>query len=522
MTKTKTKPPPKETSPPPAPAPKQDEDSFSDHPSLAMDESDASVTPEEEIQLEATPNYEVMELFGSLRKTAVSWAPAYRILILLSICTIAILSRVFSVIRYESIIHEFDPWFNFRATKILVDKGWWDFKYWVDSESWFPLGRYSGHTLFPGLMMTAAAAHKVLHWMLIPIDIRNVCVFLAPVFAAGTAMVSYLLAMEVTKRYEASMFCALFMALIPSYISRSVAGSYDNEAVAIFAVVLCFWTYVKAVNTGTMLDALISAIALYYMILSWGGYVFVLGIVAIFVLVVLIMGKFNIKVYVSYSIFYIVGSLFALCHPFVGIWQVWSSSEHLPTHVVFIIMQFHYFSLFIKDHLSAEKFKFLQKNFIRVIAIVGAASFIYLIVMGHTTWGHRILTLINPVYAKKHNPLVASISEHQSTSWGSFFFDFHFSLIFAPPGLYFLFAKRNSITHSKLFMAIYFTLSIYFSAIMIRLLLVSAPAAAIVAGCGVSYIVRVLVKGFKANLTKDPTQKGKSIPLEMILMCLTL
>jgi len=47
------------------------------------------------------------------------------------------------------------------------------------------------------------------------------------------------------------------------------------------------------------------------MILCWGGYVFVLGIVAIFVLVVIVMGKFNIKVYVAYTIFYIIGSLFA-------------------------------------------------------------------------------------------------------------------------------------------------------------------------------------------------------------------
>lgn len=27
--------------------------------------------------------------------------------------------RVFSVIKYESVIHEFDPWFNFRSTKYM-------------------------------------------------------------------------------------------------------------------------------------------------------------------------------------------------------------------------------------------------------------------------------------------------------------------------------------------------------------------------------------------------------------------
>ena len=34
---------------------------------------------------------------------------------------------------------------------------------------------------------------------------------------------------------------------VPSYISRSVAGSYDNEAVAIFALIFTFYLYIKVV-----------------------------------------------------------------------------------------------------------------------------------------------------------------------------------------------------------------------------------------------------------------------------------
>jgi dolichyl-diphosphooligosaccharide---protein glycosyltransferase len=58
------------------------------------------------------------------------WKPAIRITILLLICSVASLVRIFSVIRYESIIHEFDPWFNYRATKYLVNtdfKEFWNF-----------------------------------------------------------------------------------------------------------------------------------------------------------------------------------------------------------------------------------------------------------------------------------------------------------------------------------------------------------------------------------------------------------
>ena len=61
------------------------------------------------------------------------WKPAIRITILLLICSVASLVRVFSVIRYESIIHEFDPWFNYRTTKYLVNSDFREFWNFFDS-----------------------------------------------------------------------------------------------------------------------------------------------------------------------------------------------------------------------------------------------------------------------------------------------------------------------------------------------------------------------------------------------------
>jgi Oligosaccharyl transferase STT3 subunit len=68
------------------------------------------------------------------------WKPAIRITILLLICSVAI-------------IHEFDPWFNFRATKFLVNNNFKEFWNFFDSESWYPLGRNVGATVYPGLMV---------------------------------------------------------------------------------------------------------------------------------------------------------------------------------------------------------------------------------------------------------------------------------------------------------------------------------------------------------------------------------
>lgn len=57
--------------------------------------------------------------------------------------------RLFSVIKYESLIHEFDPWFNYRVTQYLTEEGFyktWDF---FDSFTWYPLGRVVGGTMYP-------------------------------------------------------------------------------------------------------------------------------------------------------------------------------------------------------------------------------------------------------------------------------------------------------------------------------------------------------------------------------------
>ncbi len=86
-------------------------------------------------------------------------------------------------------------------------------------------------------MVTSSGIYWFLQAISFPVEIRNVCVFLAPVFSAFTAWTAHLLTQEATGRSESGLFAALFMAVVPSYISRSAAGSYDNEAVAIFALV---------------------------------------------------------------------------------------------------------------------------------------------------------------------------------------------------------------------------------------------------------------------------------------------
>jgi len=112
-------------------------------------------------------------------------------IMLLLICVLSFAVRIFSVIKFESVIHEFDPWFNFRSTRYMDANGVYDFWNWYDSESWHPLGRVVGGTVYPGIMFTACFIKWTATFLGFPIDIRNVCVFLAPVFSGFQSISMY-------------------------------------------------------------------------------------------------------------------------------------------------------------------------------------------------------------------------------------------------------------------------------------------------------------------------------------------
>lgn len=68
----------------------------------------------------------------------------------------------------------------------LVSEGFHEFWNWFDSDSWYPLGRVVGGTVYPGIMITAATVYKVLTKMTAWVQLRDVCVLTGPFFAGNT------------------------------------------------------------------------------------------------------------------------------------------------------------------------------------------------------------------------------------------------------------------------------------------------------------------------------------------------
>ena len=90
---------------------------------------------------------------------------------------------------------------------------------------------------------------------------------LSPSCSGFTSIAAFLLTREVWNS-RAGLLAACFIAIVPGYISRSVAGSYDNEGIAIFALLFTYFLWLKSVKTGSVFWATATALSYFYMV--WG------------------------------------------------------------------------------------------------------------------------------------------------------------------------------------------------------------------------------------------------------------
>lgn len=336
-----------------------------------------------------------------------------------------------------------------------------------------------------------------------PVDIRNICVLLAPGFSGLTAFASYLITSEMTTSPSAGLLAAAFMGITPGYISRSVAGSYDNEAIAIFLLVFTFFLWIKSVKNGSAMWGALTALFYGYMVSAWGGYVFITNLLPLHTFVLICMGRYSPRLYVSYSTWFALGTLASMQVPFVGFLPIRSSdhmsalgkcgssiedcSQLLTCAGVFGLIQLVAFVEFIRQQVPNKQFQTLLRGLIFVVFVVSMGFLVLLTVSGVIApWSGRFYSLWDTGYAKIHIPIIASVSEHQPTAWPAFFFDLNLMIWLFPAGVYMCFQQLKD---EHVFVVIYAVLASYFAGVMVRLMLTLTPVVCIAAALAISSVL---------------------------------
>lgn len=124
-------------------------------------------------------------------------------------------------------------------------------------------------------------------------------------------------------------------------------------------------------------------------------------------------------------------------------------------------------------------------------------------------WSGRFYSLWDTGYAKIHIPIIASVSEHQPTTWFSFFFDLHILVCTFPVGLWYTIKRIND---ERVFVILYAISAVYFAGVMVRLMLTLTPVVCILSGVAFSGLLDVFLK--EENVPAKTDEDTQEPPLE--------
>jgi dolichyl-diphosphooligosaccharide--protein glycosyltransferase len=105
----------------------------------------------------------------------------------------------------------------------------------------------------------------------------------------------------------------------------------------------------------------------------------------------------------------------------------------------------------------------------------------------------KFLSVLNP-FQRVEMPLVESVQEHRPATWGAFYYQFGALVFLAPLG--FIFALRKP-TDKNILVMIYSLTALYFSASMIRLTIILAPALCILGAYALVNIIDQFIEIMK-------------------------
>jgi len=326
-----------------------------------------------------------------------------------------------------------------------------------------------------------------------PMSVNDICVTMPAWFGSLSSIFGGLLAYEASRSVNAGIMGVGIMAVIPANLMRSVAGEFDNEAVAVTAILSTFWLWVRSVrNPSSWPWAILAAASYTFMVSAWGGYIFVINAIGVHALVLVGLGRFNFGVHKAYTLLYLLGTAGAVQIPVVG-WTPLRSLEQIGPLGVFLGYQV----LALCDYqrkkqlMSTKQFvMFRIKTFVAlIVAIVGVSML--LAPMGYFgPLSSRIRGLFVK-HTKTGNPLVDSVAEHQPADPEMYTAYLNLPLGYVLPGTLVCLYLRNNAAY---FLAVYGAIAVHFSLKMSRLVLICGPIVSIVCAIWAGFLLDLLVE----------------------------
>lgn len=383
-------------------------------------------------------------------------------------------------------LSEFDPYFHYDVTEYIVKNGIPSWFGWHTDRAWYPGGRDIWSTSFPGLPFSSAIMYFFFSGIGLQTTVYNVCIAFPVIMAALTCIAIYFFGKEMGDE-KTGLLAALFLALNPAHIGRTSLGFFDTENVGVFGILLVFIFYLRSLEPDrkwvvSLAYSVLAGLSLGYVFASWGASRYPLSLLALFTFVLLIFKRYSQRLLISYGTLIGTSFLIAVLVPKLGLHLV-REFESVATVGVLLL-------LLMQEIVTRLKTRNLQIIFTILFLLAAASSTLALWRLNIISLPvEKFMSVINP-FQRIEIPLVESVQEHRPATWSAFYYQFGLLVFLAPLGIFFAFQR---LTTKSLFLITYMITALYFSASMIRLTIIMAPALSILGSIALVEVLKPFV-----------------------------
>ena len=433
---------------------------------------------------------------GFLSNIRLTRTAAIEIAALVTILAVAIILRIMPL-RWGEYFNEYDPFFWYRITEYIAQNGYASYFTWHDTLSWYPQGRDIALSSYPGNPFSALFLYQLLNTIQIKVSVFSVAMYFPVFMAIIVCILSYFFGKDFGGR-AVGIFTALFMAISPTYLSRTVAGFFDTENIGIFGIIATPFFFLRSIRKeNSMLKSVVYALAgglsMGYAFASWGAARYISSMLLLYVGVLLATGKIERRHIISYSITTLLGFLIALPVPRLGIDYIMNIENLAAIGAIGLLVLYEA----VKTRLPERNARMVTVG----LVVLGVAAMIVLPVFG----------IGNPItgkFAKVLNPfqettlLYTSVGENKVSSWDVFFTDFGITIMLATLGAYIILKEGGE---DRNYMLLFFLTSVYFTGTVVRISLILAFPASLLA----AYALVKLVGSFRPAIMSAGESQSK-------------
>ena len=407
-------------------------------------------------------------------------------------------------------LNEFDPFFNYRATKFIVDNGLDAYFDWHDNMSWHPGGRDVSNTSQVMLHITAATLYPIFGSNS---SLYDFTILFPVVFGSLTTIIIFAL-IRVIGGTTAGLFAALFFSVSVPIIVRGTIGWFKSEPLGLFYGLLGVYLFLSGIKSKNYKIAVVKlvggGIILGLGLSAWGGITFFVIPLGIFFLTLPFFR--NDHKFIRWAIPVFASSLMltSLAFERPGLnFVVGYGGFAIIGSTIFLVICTFIQKVSKEENKIRNSLAFLAGTIITAIVILATNPF---------SVSFRYLNAINP-FLTTTDPLVDSVAEHSGTTLEQSFWFLSILMIFAGIGIWLIFRNKNKLQKSSTkidndmiaFALITGLIGVYISSAFVRLELFASISVIILSSLGLSILTSEIFKYKKhedkkiintSNLTK--------------------